>query len=186
MKGVRMENYMFIGALGVMIFNVCNDMYHKRRSKIVAKSLERNRVYIITSIVFFLASLIYARLFYGYKGDLINIELKYMYVAIVYGSAGLVFLIRSFQKDLINEEGICTSKGIYKWKKIIRYEWEIEEMKVKKEVIQYYNLTFFIRKNKMARFFPEIEEKEISLKINTENMEKVDQFLKELFKEKLQ
>lgn len=63
----------------------------------------------------------------------------------------------------------------FKWIQIVKSIWK-----------GYQYLTFFIRKNKMARFFPEIEEKEISLKINTENMEKVDQFLKELFKEKLQ
>jgi hypothetical protein len=37
----------------------------------------------------------------------------------------------------------------------------------------------------MARFFSEIEEKEVSLKINKDKKEQVDQFLEELFKEKL-
>ncbi|MCT4606936.1 MAG: hypothetical protein N4A64_12705 [Marinisporobacter sp.] len=138
-----MEIYMLIGALGILIFNIYNDRYHKRRSKIIAKSLERNIEY-ISSFGFFLAGLIYLRMIYGHKGDLINIELRYIQLAILYGSASVFFLIRSFQKDLINEEGICTSKGIYKWKKIICYEWgREEEMKVKKEVIQYYNLTFY-------------------------------------------
>ncbi|QZY54166.1 hypothetical protein [Crassaminicella profunda] len=175
-----MENYIFIIGIGIMIFILCNESYHKMKRKNIVKSLESNRTCIVVAFFWLLASIMYVRLFHGYEGDLINIEMKYIKVAIIYGLSGLIWLVRGIQRDLINEDGIFTLKGNYKWKKIIRYEWGIEEqLKRKKETIQYYNLTFFIRRNKFDKFFTGVDEKEVILKINKDNKDQVDNFLKE-------
>jgi hypothetical protein len=181
-----MEAYITVGAFIIMIFTVYIEMYYKRRKyKTMIKSLEKSKKsFVFLSSAWFLLSFLRIWSFYEYETDTKNIDFTDIHFAIAYASVALILMLRAFQKDIINEYGICTSKGNYKWKRIINYEWDKieEQIKVKEQYIKYYNLTFFITRTKFDRFFTGVNDKQVVFKIYKNNKDKVQNFLQDVVK----
>lgn len=177
-------DYKEVCLLSAVIFLAFNQLkLIKRYQGLIIKSIDNNNSLIIVSFGWFYLSLFYVGMFYLYACDMTyeNVEFGKIYVPTMYGLVGVYWLIRGVLKDVINERGIFTSKGNYKWNRLANYEWGTErEMKIKKDHIQYYELILYLRRNKIARLFTDEKYKEVIFKIDTDYKDKVQKFLEDI------
>ncbi|MCY6355673.1 hypothetical protein [Clostridium sp. ZS2-4] len=111
--------------------------------------------------------------------DYTSSGLDEFYSGIIKALVGIVWLVRSFDKDSICKEGIYTKNGDYKWKNIKSYKWgELESKKSRKKSLQYYSLEFEAYSPIIKKVFKYDDIKQINMKISVDDKEKVEEFLK--------
>lgn len=171
-----MSIYIFIISLITLISFMFYETYFRiRKKKVKIKSMKIvNKRYLTLSLFWFYISLLNFKILKNLIQDGNSISNKYLYFSIIYAIIGLLWLIKSLLRDMINDYGICTTKGNYKWEKINHYEWGKLKKKGNKE---YIDINFYIKNNKLNRYYYGEDYRKINIKINRNSKEELQSLL---------
>ncbi|WP_432665267.1 hypothetical protein R9X47_03240 [Wukongibacter baidiensis] len=154
---------------------------YKRENKAIAKSLRSlHLIEILLSIMWFFMAFSYLMMYMHYDIDYINETQDFykLYTAILYALVGTSWLLRGVSKDFIDEHGIYTVGGKYKWHRVVSYKWGSKEhKKVRKKTIEYYDLTLIVKRGKLDRWILDEENKDVILEIASSDKAKVEKYL---------
>lgn len=103
------------------------------------------------------------------------LRLLTFFVVIIVGISHLHY---GFYSDSISKIGVLTRGGLYKWKEFTSYSWGkyYNEQAVMNST-GYYDLELTYKNGKILAYILKKQESKITLKINTDDKEKVDNFL---------
>ncbi|RKD31571.1 hypothetical protein [Thermohalobacter berrensis] len=94
--------------------------------------------------------------------------------------SGLVNFYTGIKKGQICESGIYTNKGNYKWDKIVGYKWgEYYERKLLNKKRVYYDLIIILKNSKFIAWFTKEPTKQITIRIESDDKEILDKYIRE-------
>lgn len=156
----------------IVIIVITREEYVRRKFRLIAKSIKQIHFTSYLSLVWFYIT--YLEIPFNSLIEK-NIKLDQIFDFILPFAVGILYLIQGMRTDIINDYGIITHQGKFKWKRILKYEWNDKINKKRNK--EYYILKFFVKTYKLDKIIFGSDEKMVSIKIPIEYRGKVEKIV---------